>query len=703
MYRPDLIEPGDINELVRGWADYGDIRVPILRKRPERAEAPDGIPEGIDERLGILRSSVDEVLKKNISYSDATNTKRSNAVEEFTAEIEQLERKRRPLTEWEIEQINRCLHGHGYMSGRHYFYFNFCWIQEVAAGGLIKNIRPSYRVVDSMLFSEFQRGRDSRRGFVAVKRRRLGATWVSVADDLYDIVFLSGSTFFITKDEADEKKYYARFFYMHERLPDFLKGSYVRDALDIKVVKQNPRISSARGLRPEEVPNGFLRSGSAKNAANIAGETVSVLKIDEYGEMPNIAGVLAWGLPMLAASNGLDRAGACFAFGTIGEMSGAGAQAKRIFLGAEAFDLKPIFIPGWMGTYVDEFGNEDKDSAVSKIKSSIQKYEDAGLLREAHLERQKFPLDLSDAFSEDGNAGTWPRKLINIAEDEESLSPPRRRYGTFIEKDGAPVFIEDSPAQSKSPLYPDHIGYGQWIIHEPPVPGLAGTPGAYVAGADPVDMKKIGTTKMKGYTLSDISFVIYKRVAEIGGIAEFVVAEYCGRPDDPADAFEQCALCQKYYYNAKVNIERNKGNLMFSYYESKMLYDLIAFGSGWKMGLTTKASEWGFTNTPAWWQTMISLGAKWWKHHFEKPTSPRFRHESRVVSEENTDLVVAFLAALQYATELDSLDAFVVEGAEKKDFFRKEHDRLSPKKNFRSFGVSRGPSEDLLDKLMGKH
>ena len=75
---------------------------------------------------------------------------------------------------WQMNEIRKCIEGDGIMSGKMYFWYNYCWLRDPERG----KIRPDFRVIDLEWFKILEECQASKEwGVVSVKRRRIGASW----------------------------------------------------------------------------------------------------------------------------------------------------------------------------------------------------------------------------------------------------------------------------------------------------------------------------------------------------------------------------------------------------------------------------------------------------------------------------------------------------------------------------------------------
>ena len=667
-----VLKDGETNDFVCEWVLHEGVEVPKLcAKPPEFAQMPsfDG-----EEELLSLRSQ----LAENEALSSATDTgiaRRDERMASIKKRIAALEKKRDPLTTWELQEITNCLFGWYHLTGRQYFYIRHCWIYENVEGGGKQKIKPLYRMWDNWLFRRIEKAMRDCTGLFGGKRRQYGATFISAADDLYDMIFLSSNNFFISKEKDDIRKYYDRVGLMHDALPAFMRKPLIRNGAFWKTYAPLENITAVKRhfglLRPDaEEMDANLRSASQANSSAAAGDTVSKIRMDEIGEFDSPREVIGIADPMLLKGNSLKRSGPIIAMGTVGKISRVGNEFETIYRNAAAWDLEQIFITGWMGIEPDELGNEDRKKITQAIQKRVEAFEKAGLMDEALEYRQQHPLTVEDMFAASFSQKLLPAQLLNKAKSAILDDPPPYRYGRFyISPDGV-RFMAEQPQVSSSVDKRDYRGYNQVTILEDRIKLPYNN--VYVGGVDPVDTKRdeygetAGTRRRKDVH-SDISFTIIKCKGGLNGDYGYPVCWYHGRPDDPLDAYEQLALAAIYYGEAQANghvrfnIEAQRGAALMFYLQTHRfngisVVDVISVGAGMAMGITKTARQ-GFAATPAWWTDMITLARGrikqgWWYIKWD-----RLLDELIDIRERNTDAAVGYLAALQLAEETGALEA----------------------------------------------
>ena len=87
---------------------------------------------------------------------------------------------------WRMEELRRIKEGHFGMSGKMYFWYNYCKIWDIENE---HSFRPQFRVAQQEWFKAIEQAQASKEyGLICVKRRRFGASWVIAADVLHDCI-----------------------------------------------------------------------------------------------------------------------------------------------------------------------------------------------------------------------------------------------------------------------------------------------------------------------------------------------------------------------------------------------------------------------------------------------------------------------------------------------------------------------------------
>jgi len=677
------------------WDEWMGVRYAI-RNRPINLpnDRPTHFTEEDEARLINIERKLLQLTQKVVA-NEGQEERRLRDIESFEQQKAELVQKRRSLTEWEYTEISRCIFGWETLTGEHYFWLRFCRIRRNIDGGGAEMISPDYRADEDWYWRNIRRCRQDATGLVGGKKRRYGNTWKFTALACYEMIFRNSSVFFVTANEDDGKKFFKDYFgQMWELLPPFLKSwkpavadnatwksfaasdtvSFVREYF-FQELKIDEKEKFSLGLkRPgKEAPNCNLRTASAKNDEGLVGDGVSLVMIDEAGEMTRLPDVLNKIIPMLSSGSNRKRAGYLLALGTVGNMDGAGHVFKTVYkTPGHIYGLNKVLIPGWMGEGYDKCGNVNRQETEAEIRTRISELVEAKRMDLIVQERQKYPLTEEDMFLEDNAKKLMPMLYVEQARtimDAENCNQ-NLRFGTFMRTERGKVeFVDQQAIPSNDKTNPEEIGYCQWVIAEEPMRNRL-YKNMYVAGCDPIDMDKTSRSLSKvGYVLSDFAGVIYKRMCGIGEIKDNMVAWYVGRHENLDMCYEQMLLCQEWYSyttdqvglaseldHCKVNIEDQRGQRMWTYYRDRNALDYISYGVGAAID-GKRGDKWGFHNDASWWGWAYKDGQEWWPVNYTNVKCYKLVREAGLLGgNDNTDLSVAFFAARQLAREYNMRD-----------------------------------------------
>lgn len=648
------------------WEEKGDIMVPRLDYCPTRISYNQvveemGWSEADEEKIAKIKKAIAKEKAKPLATREGAEDAKALRIAEWQESLDDLREKRKPLTDFENKIIRACRDGSGPLAGPHFFYYHFGNIESIERGSN-KIIQPDYRQVDNLVFRHLELAVNQSRGLVAVKRRRIGMTWAMACFVLYTMLFKDGSVFFSTHSETDIRKFVARVKLIMELLPDFLKpGEIVSDNISSISFKPSKRIAEALGKDLDSLPVVSINTAPPTSLAKFEGQGKALFVVDEAGLTPNLDLIITNGESMLNGKDGISREGAMIIFGTVGEMHASGGVFHRIWKSHKSRKVNRLFLKASYGSKMDHAGNDLEEIASEQIKEQIKLYEDDGDLQAAARYRQLFPMDEKDAFTSVNINHPWPSAQIQMAEDNLDYYEKHVHYGLFKRnpQSGEVEFMRQEPRLPPRghPGQDTWFGYNQVAILEHPI--KSDFLNAYAAGIDPAPYQNLsGQSTAKKHTgHSDITLCIVKRVQEIGGYTDFPVCIYHGRPDRFSEAYFQWMMALEYYDNCMVNIERNKGGSdVYQFFEANNRLHLLAHGTG----LASKFSpdkSWGFSNSVRWKENMMKAGERWWVGYQDNPVPVirRFVEESWAIGRgENTDLMIAWLAAMQLSTEFDA-------------------------------------------------
>lgn len=574
------------------------------------------LPEEADDKPRIVRPSeyVDayeaEVKRYMLVSGFLPKNEVNYSYEDVPKDLDKLGFRR-----WALTQIERCKNGHNGMCGKMYFYYNFCYIQQVG-----RKIRPEFRVVDNEWFKLVEACQKSKEwGIICVKRRRVGASWKEAADVLHDCIF---NTHFIvgmnSKTERDSFSLFAKVKFLYEHLPQFLRvpstKSNTKQAIDFSYMKRDENGNK------QTAGNFSSITAVAPTDSAFEGWMLSKWICDEAGKLKNLATM--WQYTEDCLMQETRRVGIPILFGTAGDITEDGKDLEYMWRNSAQYKLKKFFFSGWMGLMCDELGNDDKENAIRWIVYERHRREG---LRQAELKTfiQKYPLTVPEAFTVNTASGVGD--IVKIKAQQQSLreAPAKVTRGRFRGwASGAVDFVPDPQ--------------GKCLIYEHPKPGMEGL---YIGGCDPADHNDVYDTD------SELAMYIMKR--QTGTDRPRIVFEYTDRPSDLTEYYEQAMMACLYYNKCKLLIERNR-YMMINFFENsnhKYLLHRTPVGVV-RVTRNGRTDTYGVQMTPANKEFLKGLIAKYVADNYELIPSMELLEEFVYFGAKNTDRAMAFGIAL---------------------------------------------------------
>ena len=451
---------------------------------------------------------------------------------------------------WEYEEIRRCIEGHDGMSGKMYFYYNYCKIKNIS-GGII---HPEFRAGDATWFHLIEScGADQYnegQGIVCLKRRRSGFSWKEAADMLHDAQFSIGANIGMTsKSETDAQRLFKWMKDIYDELPPFLRAplstqskEHLTFARKSKNEHGNRQLSGHRSTVYSKAPTDKC----------FEGDMLTKMVIDEVGKIPNVLTI--WALSKDCLMQETRRLGIPILFGTAGEQDGDGLGQREFWMKNKSYALTKFFFPGWAGLYCDEHGNDDIEKAVKWILDTRkQKLEDGATDYWDFV--QQYPLTAKDALLIKDGTGIGNVKAIKDQEYALEQSPAKYTEGKFRwgnQEKGEPQVVFEP-----NTLY-DQTGKCRVYEHPKPLD--------YSSGCDPADNDYVN----KGS--SDLSLYILSK--QRGARPPRIVFSYTDRPEKVNDYYDQALMALIYYSETKVLIENNR-NGMIQYFQNNGYIHLL--------------------------------------------------------------------------------------------------------------------------------
>ena len=507
------------------------------------------------------------------------------------------------------QEFTRCIEGYevsgAKITGKHYFYLNYClinkvnltddnrgkrkvskgfllpdfwdgdyeyfWFLEIAENGINPALLPSLHLNNKVLWTE------GGKSMIVGKARRRGFSYKNAATIAWEYTFIKKS---LTLVAAYDKKYLFSEIGIFTKVIDMLNHlntncpAFKRSRLVNKVA--DGRIKSgyieytddgtelAKGHQSSITCVSFMNNPDAARGAD-----ASKIIVEEAGTFIN------WNESYYAMEPSIKAGdyytGMMIVFGTGGDMEAGTIDFAEMYYNPDNYNMMPFenvwdedglrdksagfFFPmyqNYEGAY-DKSGNSD----IVKAKELLSK------LRENKKAKAKSP----DEYLRHTTEYAWsPSEAFQIISNNvfptEDL---RRQLGLCMTKDeykgicgkmaydsnGNPEFVPDlslRPLEYRDKTL-DKSGCIQ--IWEKPTPGISYN--LYTGGLDPY------ATDEANYSDSLGSLFIFKRYAIGEETHDLPVAEYTGRPQNFKEFYDQCILLIE-YYNASCLYENNINN-----------------------------------------------------------------------------------------------------------------------------------------------
>jgi hypothetical protein len=511
------------------------------------------------------------------------------------------------------------------MSGKMYFWYNYVMLQDVEFG----LTKPDFRVCQQHWFDQVQKAQDSREfGFICVKRRRVGASWLEAADVLHDAITRKGVVMGMTsKTEADAVELFKKTKWIYDNLPAWLRPT---------TAAGNNRLEMYFAYRQRDELGNWITKGlknriivKAPTETSWEGTALYKWLADEAGKTSGLLSVFSKMEP--AMTKGTRRVGTPLIFGTSGDITKDGADFKYMWDHADTLKFKQLFFGGWMGLdgLVDAFGNDLVEDAVRWIIYERSRRESLGI-REYTDFIQQYPLTVSEAFTSNESYGVGNQFKISLQLDKLEAEPPTKKTGYFrLDLSGNVIFVPKA--------------FGPCIIYEEPDPSMSDL---YLAGSDPRDHEHENPDRKDVSGLA--MFIMKKRK---GLDPPKIVFEYYDKPKVPRDFYDQALLACLYYNNCKILIERNKPG-MITYFDD----------NGHKHLLATKPQGHTRISTGTTWNIGLHMDKRntmygeecineYTEDYIEWIPSKGLLKECQEYGQKNTDRVSAFMMVLIFLKE----------------------------------------------------
>lgn len=527
-------------------------------------------------------------------------------------------------TEWQLQEINRCINGYDGLNGKMYFFLNYGAMTAPKKG----LIYPDYRVCQHRWFNLIEECQNSKKyGIVCVKRRRIGNSWLETYDMLNDVSFNKHFKIGMnSKTERDTVILFNRIKFGYDHLPDFLR---------VRATAGRSRMHMDFAYYIKDGKGGKRKAGNESEIYGVSptptayeGLTLDKLVSDESGKIDCLEDMISLGMDTMMDNT--QRTGTVILFGTAGDIDKNSKGLLEYWKKNEIHDLKRFFFAGYNGLILDDFGNDRVEDAIRWIIYERHKKK-AASNKDYHNFIQKYPLTPEEAFLPNVQVGIGDVIKINAQIISLEGNPPVTKTGWF-EQDN----------EGKVSFKPDFRG--KIIIYEhPDIKKLQED--SWVFGCDPSDHDDAGSE------VSDLSTFGMKKAK--GLEPPKIIMEYTDRPDKLDEYFEQVSLALLYYNKSRVLVESNR---------YRMISDMNKMGYGYLLQPTPQGMQRLYTEalkpgrigvhmTPAMKRYMVTLVEDYIRDHSDLIPSLGLLQEFKKFGLENTDKVFAFGLALMMLQE----------------------------------------------------
>lgn len=296
------------------------------------------------------------------------------------------------------------------ISGRYFFYLNFCKIKLLPKGGKMKVMRnPLYRDLDHWLFLEIEAAEKYGYGLIIAKPRQVGLSEIGSGCGAYNLRFYKGSEIAVATGHSDKFKEFK------QKLESTIAN--IHPAYQVREDTNNEHLLEYQYY---DVVNKTRKVGGIQTKARFktmyansgAFEGINNCKLaifEEAGLFENLtmsfkatapafrSGALQYGLPMV--------------YGTGGELDSGAKGYDEMWREHEAYNLKPLFVSAthfFPGKGKDKDGKEidffDYDKGVTN-REAAKEYilEDRKIAsrtsKDVYIKHlQTYPLSPSEVF-----------------------------------------------------------------------------------------------------------------------------------------------------------------------------------------------------------------------------------------------------------------------------------------------------------------
>ncbi len=334
------------------------------------------------------------------------------------------------------------------ISGRHFFYLNFCKILRLMPGARRKSVgAPFYRDLDHWIFLEIENAMKNGYGLLVLKPRRVGMSEIGVVNCVYEMTFYQHNKIGICAGKEDK----AAEFY--DKFKDSLERIHVsyRNKVEINnsdMVKLHYNHTENKEKKKGGIQGQAFMKTMFSDSSAFEGGGYSLVIFEEAGLFENL--IQSYMATKPCFMEGSIQFGMPFVFGTGAEIDGNSKGYKEMAQKPEVYNLKKIFIPAYV--YYPGDGEEDKrtkkkvsffdykkgvTNRKEALKYILQEREIAKKSKDSYIKHlQSYPINENEVFLSD-KGGVLDKVILNyqLEQINAGKSPEPVRRGKLVWKD----------------------------------------------------------------------------------------------------------------------------------------------------------------------------------------------------------------------------------------------------------------------------
>jgi hypothetical protein len=554
---------------------------------------------------------------------------------------------------WWGREEERWIEGAFGLVGTHYFALTQGTI-KTAYG---KRIRPVWRDLDEeLIYPAYHEAERTSHDLLITKRREAGLSVIfGGIMPVYKSFTLPGGTCLLTSADKDRMStlFKDKTRVCYDSFDPYYKPSVVstREGHRLHMGVLDRKTGEVTGLDSKIICEETVMKPDAFEAYR-----ATYIFLDEFFLHPKADKVLR--SSQASVKTGFRKIAPIVMGGSAGEATLEGHnKGKEIWQNAEALKVIIVFLPATKGIMeapeLDSEGKEtgkilnfcpnghsDEKSAeewIFKTRDNLDK-----LSNKTYLETfiKQYPLTIDEVFS-GINKGSFPEDVINNLKTQERIilttPPPVIRFNLFEDADGK---INEIPKSD-----------GDFLVLRKPIAGHD-----YIAGIDPIPFNSDDLNNGSNHctAIKDLDTNAY-------------VAILSERAIDPHLIVRKSSMLQKWYFNAKAMVEKNRGGVLINTYKDYGLTHLLApkptvLGKGFK----PKDGEFGFHKGEESGERINAALIEYFRKYSDEVWFMEVIQEAYKYLVDNTDIIDAMGAAELYHKAIVTKFKKKVEGDKKR-------------------------------------